>query len=35
MLCGDNEFLAELIYKEDYDELFNVEIESDLKESGE
>ena len=22
MLCGDNEFLAELIYKEDYDEMF-------------
>ena len=35
MLCGDNEFLAELIYKEDYDELFNVEIENDLKENGE
>ena len=33
MLCGDNEFLAELIYKEDYDEIFN--IENDLKESGE
>ena len=23
MLCGDNEFLAELIYKKDYDEIFN------------
>ena len=22
MLCGDNEFLAELIYKKDYDEMF-------------
>ena len=33
MLCGDNEFLAELIYKKDYDEMFN--IENDLKESGE
>ena len=22
MLCGDKEFLAELIYKEDYDEIF-------------
>lgn len=22
MLCGDNEFLAELIYKEDYEEMF-------------
>ena len=35
MLCGEGEFLAEIMYKEDYDELFNVEIESDLKESGE
>ena len=35
MLCGAGEFLAEIMYKEDYDELFNVEIESDLKESGE
>ena len=35
MLCGDNEFLAELIYKKDYDEMFNVGIENDLKESGE
>lgn len=35
MLCGNNELLAEIIYKEDYDELFNVEIENDLKESGE
>ena len=35
MLCGDNEFLAELIYKEDYDEIFNVGIENDLKEKGE
>lgn len=33
MLCGDNEFLAELIYKKDYDEMFN--IENGLKESGE
>lgn len=24
MLCGDNELLAELIYKEDYDEIFKV-----------
>lgn len=22
MLCGDDEFLAEIIYKEDYDEIF-------------
>lgn len=35
MLCGNNELLAEIIYKEDYDELFNVEVENDLKESGE
>lgn len=35
MLCGEGEFLAEIMYKEDYDELFNVEIKSDLKESGE
>ena len=35
MLCGEGEFLAEIMYKEDYDELFNVEIESNLKESGE
>ena len=33
MLCGDEEFLTELIYKEDYDVMFN--IENDLKESGE
>ena len=23
MLCGDNELLAEMIYKDDYDEMFN------------
>lgn len=24
MLCGDNEFLTELIYKEDYEEIFDI-----------
>ena len=27
MLCGNEEFLAELIYKEDYEEIFNIYVE--------
>lgn len=27
MLCGDKEFLAEIMYKDDFDEIFNAESE--------